>query len=118
MGQPVPLNARVDIDRQAERQQRQQVTILISKPVGYVSVGRKTDMSPPWRWCNRKTAGANAATACAGASSSCGLLNRPAGHRLDRAAGADRRTAVARQPSEDSDIEKCLVRVSYGRVKR
>jgi 16S rRNA U516 pseudouridylate synthase RsuA-like enzyme len=30
----------IDIDRQAERQQRQQVTILINKPVGYVSVGR------------------------------------------------------------------------------
>ena len=35
MGQPVPLNARIDIDRQAEQQQRQQVTILINKPVGY-----------------------------------------------------------------------------------
>ena len=37
MGQPVALDARIDIDRQAEQQQRLQVTILINKPVGYVS---------------------------------------------------------------------------------
>ena len=37
MGQPVAPDARIEIDRQAEQQQRQQVTILINKPVGYVS---------------------------------------------------------------------------------
>ena len=61
IGQPVALNARIDIDRQAEQQQRQQVTILINKPVGYVS-GQAEDGHEPavvlvqpqnrWRECN------------------------------------------------------------------
>ena len=37
VGQPVAVNARIEIDRAAEQQQKQQVTILINKPVGYVS---------------------------------------------------------------------------------
>jgi 23S rRNA pseudouridine2604 synthase len=63
MGQPVALNARIDIDRQAEQQQRQQVTILINKPVGYVS-GQAEDGHEPavvlvqpqnrWRECNSR----------------------------------------------------------------
>ena len=40
------LTARIDIDRQAEQQQRQQVTILINKPVGYVSVLSSRFSSP------------------------------------------------------------------------
>ncbi len=46
MGQPVALDARIDIDRAAEQQQRQQVTILINKPVGYVS-GQAEDGHEP-----------------------------------------------------------------------
>ncbi len=63
IGQPVALNARIDIDRQAEQQQRQQVTILINKPVGYVS-GQAEDGHEPavvlvqpqnrWRGCNSR----------------------------------------------------------------
>ena len=63
IGQPVALNARIDIDRQAEQQQRQQVTILINKPVGYVS-GQAEDGHEPavvlvqpqnrWRECNSR----------------------------------------------------------------
>ncbi len=63
MGQPVAANARIDIDRQAEQQQRQQVTILINKPVGYVS-GQAEDghepavalIQPQNRWgeCNSR----------------------------------------------------------------
>ena len=46
MGQPVATNARIEIDRQAEQQQRQQVTILLNKPVGYVS-GQAEDGHEP-----------------------------------------------------------------------
>jgi len=63
MGQPVAANARIDIDRQAEQLQRQQVTILINKPVGYVS-GQAEDghepavalVQPQNRWgeCNSR----------------------------------------------------------------
>jgi 23S rRNA pseudouridine2604 synthase len=61
MGQPVALDARIEVDRQAEQLQRQQVTILINKPVGYVS-GQAEDGHEPavvlvqpqnrWRECN------------------------------------------------------------------
>ncbi len=63
IGQPVAPNARIEIDRQAEQQQRQQVTILINKPVGYVS-GQAEDGHEPavalvqpqnrWRECNSR----------------------------------------------------------------
>ena len=46
MGQPVAVNARIDVAREAEQQQRQQVTILINKPVGYVS-GQAEDGHQP-----------------------------------------------------------------------
>jgi 23S rRNA pseudouridine2604 synthase len=63
MGQPVAFDARIEIDRQAEQQQRQQVTILINKPVGYVS-GQAEDGHEPavvlvqpqnrWRECSSR----------------------------------------------------------------
>ena len=63
MGQPVALDARIEVDRQAEQQQRQQVTILINKPVGYVS-GQAEDGHEPavvlvqpqnrWSECNSR----------------------------------------------------------------
>ena len=37
MGQQVGPQARIEVDRRAQGQQRQQVTILLHKPVGYVS---------------------------------------------------------------------------------
>ena len=46
MGQPVSANARIEVAREAEQQQRQQVTILINKPVGYVS-GQAEDGHEP-----------------------------------------------------------------------
>ena len=118
MGQPVALNARIEIDRQAEQQQRQQVTILINNPVGYVS-GQAEDGHEPavvlvqpqnrWRECNSRMRW--------GHEQLRGLA--PAG-RLDidsiglLVLTQDGR--VARQLiGEDSDIEKeYLVRVSYG----
>lgn len=118
MGQPVAVDARIEIDRQAEQQQRMQVTILINKPVGYVS-GQAEDGHEPavvlvqpqnrWRECNSHMRW--------GHEQLRGLA--PAG-RLDidsiglLVLTQDGR--VARQLiGEDSDIEKeYLVRVSYG----
>ena len=118
MGQPVALDARIEVDRQAEQQQRQQVTILINKPVGYVS-GQAEDGHEPavvlvqpqnrWRECNSRMRW--------GHEQLRGLA--PAG-RLDidsiglLVLTQDGR--VARQLiGEDSLMEKeYLVRVSYG----
>ncbi|RZJ03683.1 MAG: rRNA pseudouridine synthase [Haliea sp.] len=118
IGQPVTVDARIDIDRQAEQQQRLQVTILINKPVGYVS-GQAEDGHEPaavlvqphnrWRECNSRMRW--------GPEQLRGLA--PAG-RLDidsiglLVLTQDGR--VARQLiGEDSDVEKeYLVRVSYG----
>ncbi|WP_426148588.1 pseudouridine synthase [Polaromonas sp. DSR2-3-2] len=118
MGQPVAGNARIDVAREAEQQQRQQVTILINKPVGYVS-GQAEDGHEPavalvqpenrWRECNSRMRW--------GFEQLRGLA--PAG-RLDidsiglLVLTQDGR--VARQLiGEDSEMEKeYLVRVSYG----
>ena len=118
MGQPVAVNARIDVAREAEQQQRQQVTILINKPVGFVS-GQAEDGHAPavalvqpenrWRECNSRMRW--------GFEQLRGLA--PAG-RLDidsiglLVLTQDGR--VARQLNgEDSGMEKeYLVRVSYG----
>jgi len=118
IGQPVAANARIEVAREAEQQQRQQVTILINKPVGYVS-GQAEDGHEPavvlvqpqnrWSECNSRMRW--------GHEQLRGLA--PAG-RLDidsiglLVLTQDGR--VARQLiGEDSDIEKeYLVRVSYG----
>ena len=118
IGQPVGINARIEVAREAEQQQRQQVTILINKPVGYVS-GQAEDGHEPavvlvqpqnrWRECNSRMRW--------GHEQLRGLA--PAG-RLDidsiglLVLTQDGR--VARQLiGEDSEIEKeYLVRVSLG----
>ena len=118
MGQPVTIDARIEIDRQAEQQQRLQVTILINKPVGYVS-GQAEDGHEPavalvqpgnrWSECNsRMRWGFDQLRGLAPAGrldiDSIGLLVLTQDGR------------VARQLiGEDSDIEKeYLVRVSLG----
>lgn len=118
MGQPVALNARIDVDREAEQQQRLQVTILINKPVGYVS-GQAEDGHEPavvlvqphnrWRECNsRMRWGPEQLRHLAPAGrldiDSIGLLVLTQDGR------------VARQLiGENSEVEKeYLVRVSYG----
>ncbi len=118
MGQPVLLSDRIEVAQQAEHQQRQQVTILINKPVGYVS-GQAEDGHEPavvlvqpqnrWTECNSRMRW--------GHEQLRGLA--PAG-RLDidsiglLVLTQDGR--VARQLiGEDSEMEKeYLVRVSYG----
>ena len=118
MGQPVAATARIDVAREAEQQQRQQVTILINKPVGYVS-GQAEDGHEPavalvqpenrWRECNsRMRWGFEQLRGLAPAGrfdiDSIGLLVLTQDGR------------VARQLiGEDSEMEKeYLVRVSYG----
>jgi len=118
MGQPVSPSDRIEVAQQAEHQQRQQVTILINKPVGYVS-GQAEDGHDPavvlvqpqnrWTECNSRMRW--------GHEQLRGLV--PAG-RLDidsiglLVLTQDGR--VARQLiGEDSEMEKeYLVRVSYG----
>ncbi|MES2979907.1 MAG: pseudouridine synthase [Pseudomonadota bacterium] len=118
MGQPVSPTDRIEVAKQAEHQQRQQVTILINKPVGYVS-GQAEDGHEPavvlvqpqnrWRECNSRMRW--------GHEQLRGLA--PAG-RLDidsiglLVLTQDGR--VARQLiGDDSTVEKeYLVRVSYG----
>ena len=121
VGQPVANGARIEIDRAAEQQQKQQVTILINKPVGYVS-GQAEDGHEPavalvqpgnrWGECNSRMRW--------GFEQLRGLA--PAG-RLDidsiglLVLTQDGR--VARQLiGEDSEIEKeYLVRVSLGDLR-
>ena len=118
MGQPVGPSDHIEIHRQAEQQQRLQVTILLNKPVGYVS-GQAEDGHDPamlliqphnrWRECtSRMRWGPEQLRGLAPAGrldiDSIGLLVMTQDGR------------VARQLiSDDSSIEKeYLVRVSYG----
>jgi 23S rRNA pseudouridine2604 synthase len=118
MGQPVALDARIEVAREAEQQQRQQVTILINKPVGYVS-GQAEDGHEPavalvqpqnrWSECNsRMRWGHEQLRGLAPAGrldiDSIGLLVLTQDGRVARLL-----------IGEDSDMEKeYLVRVSYG----
>jgi 23S rRNA pseudouridine2604 synthase len=64
LGQAVSLQAHIEVDRQARERQRQQVTVLINKPVGFVS-GQAEDGYRPaasliqpanrWRECSSAT---------------------------------------------------------------
>ena len=93
MGQQVTLNDRITVDKAAEQQQDRQVTILLHKPMGYVS-GQAEDghqpaitlINPRSHWGGRslQTAFYPAPPARLGA-------RRAAGHRLDRPVGADAR---------------------------
>ncbi len=118
LGMAVSPQARIEVDRQAEQLQRQQATILLNKPVGYVSAQaedghrpavsliqaghRWRECSSPMRWSPQQLRG----LAPAGRLDidSVGLLVMTQDGR------------VARQLiGEDSDVEKeYLVRVSLG----
>jgi 23S rRNA pseudouridine2604 synthase len=118
LGMSVQPKARIEVDRQAQQVQRQQVTILLNKPVGYVSAQAEDGHKPAvsliqaahrWRECNspmRWSPQQLRGLAPAGRLDidSVGLLVMTQDGR------------VARQLiGEDSDVEKeYLVRVSYG----
>jgi len=118
LGLAVAVSARIEVDPQARQRQSQQVTILLNKPVGYVSAqaedghkpavsllqagSRWQGCSSPMRWSPQQLKG----LAPAGRLDidSIGLLVLTQDGR------------IARQLiGEDSDVEKeYLVRVSYG----
>ncbi len=118
LGQPVPADARIEVHRQAQQQQRQQVTILMNKPVGYVS-GQAEDGHAPaaslvqavnrWRDCtSRMRWGPEQLKGLAPAGrldiDSVGLLVLTQDGRVAR-------TLIG----EDSEVDKeYLVRVSWG----
>jgi 23S rRNA pseudouridine2604 synthase len=118
LGQAVPADAHIEVHRQAQQQQRLQVTILINKPVGYVS-GQAEDGHPPaatliqpgnrWRDCaSRLRWGPEQLRGLAPAGrldiDSVGLLVLTQDGRVARSL-----------IGEDSTVEKeYLVRVSWG----
>jgi 23S rRNA pseudouridine2604 synthase len=120
MGLQVAPDARIEVDRQAHGQQAQQVTILLHKPVGYVS-GQAEDgyqpavtlVRPQSRWKGDASKQRFAPAQLKGLA--------PAG-RLDIDSTGllvlTQDGRVARQLiGEDSTIEKeYLVRVAYGEV--
>jgi 23S rRNA pseudouridine2604 synthase len=120
MGLQVGPDARIDIDPQARGQQREQVTILVHKPMGYVS-GQAEDGYEPAvvlvqarnRWKDDRSPHRFAAAQLRGLA--------PAG-RLDIDSTGllvlTQDGRVARQLiGEDSNVEKeYLVRVGYGNV--
>lgn len=118
LGMSVQAKARIEVDRLAQQVQREQVTILLNKPVGYVSAQAEDGHKPAvtliqaayrWRECNSPMRWApqqlrGLAPAGRLDIDSVGLLVMTQDGR------------VARQLiGEDSDVEKeYLVRVSYG----
>ena len=118
MGQNVVPSDRVDVDQQAQDRQEQQVTILLHKPMGYVS-GQAEDghepaivlLNPESRW-NQDTSKTRFNFSQLKGLAPCGRLDIDSVGLL--VLTQDGR--VARQIiGEDSGIEKeYLVRVSYG----
>jgi 23S rRNA pseudouridine2604 synthase len=120
MGQQVAADARIDVDRKAQGQQELQVTILVHKPVGYVSGQAEDGYAPAvtlvqprnhWRGDASKTRFSPSqlrGLAPAGRLDidSTGLLVLTQDGRVAR-----------RLVGEDSDVEKeYLVRVAFGAV--
>ncbi len=120
MGVQVEPNARIEVDRKAQGQQQQQVTILLNKPVGYVSGQAEDGHQPAVVLVQERNHWHGDAARLRFASSQLRGL-APAG-RLDidsiglLVLTQDGR--IARQLiGEDSGMEKeYLVRVSYGNV--
>jgi 23S rRNA pseudouridine2604 synthase len=122
MGMQVNDDARIEIDRKAQGQQKQQVTVLLHKPVGYVSGQAEEGYEPAVTLVQaRNRWKADASPMKFSPQQLKGLA--PAG-RLDIDSTGllvlTQDGRVARQLiGEDSGIEKeYLVRVSYGQVQR
>ena len=121
MGLQVADDARIEVDRQAEGQQAQRVTILINKPVGYVSGQAEDGYQPAVTLVQaRNRWNGDAAPTRFAPAQLRGLA--PAG-RLDIDSTGllvlTQDGRIARQLiGEDSEIEKeYLVRVAYGTVE-
>lgn len=122
MGLQVTPDARIEVDRRAQGQQQQQVTILLHKPVGYVSGQAEDGHQPAVTLVQDRTHwGGDTARQRFAPQQLRGLA--PAG-RLDIDSTGllvlTQDGRVARQLiGEDSGVEKeYLVRVAYGQVAR
>ncbi|MBI5276379.1 MAG: rRNA pseudouridine synthase [Burkholderiales bacterium] len=120
MGQQVAPDARIEVDRQARGQQQQQVTILLHKPVGYVS-GQAEDGYEPAvvlvqarnRWKGDETPLRFSPAQLKGLAPAGRLDIDSTGLLVLTQDGRVARTLVG----EDSGIEKeYLVRVAFGSV--
>ena len=118
MGQQVAPDARIEIDRKAQGQQREQVTILLHKPVGYVSGQAEDGYAPAVTLVQARNHWKGDASKLRFTPSQLKGL-APAG-RLDIDSTGllvlTQDGRVARQLiGEDSEVEKeYLVRVAYG----
>ncbi len=120
MGLQVPSEARIEVDPKARGQQQQQVTILVNKPIGYVSGQAEDGHQPAVVLVQARSHWAGDPSKLRFASQQARGL-APAG-RLDIDSTGllvltqDGRVA-RRLIGEDSEMEKeYLVRVSYGNV--
>jgi len=120
MGLQVSAQARIEVDRKAQGQQQQQVTILLHKPIGYVSGQAEDGYQPAAVLVHARTHWReDAGRARFSPAQLRGLA--PAG-RLDIDSTGllvlTQDGRVARQLiGEDSEVEKeYLVRVNYGQV--
>ena len=120
MGMQVAAEARIDIDPQARGQQQQQVTILLNKPIGYVSGQAEDGHQPAVTLVQERSHWKGDATRLRFAASQLRGL-APAG-RLDIDSTGllvlTQDGRIARQLiGEDSGMEKeYLVRVTFGEV--
>jgi 23S rRNA pseudouridine2604 synthase len=118
MGQQIAPDARIDVDRQARGQQEQQVTILLNKPIGYVSGQAEEGYEPAVTLVQQRTHWKGDGSRVRFSTSQLKGL-APAG-RLDIDSTGllvlTQDGRVARQLiGEDSDVEKeYLVRVTFG----
>jgi 23S rRNA pseudouridine2604 synthase len=118
LGSKVLPHQKVTVERQASAEQAQRVTILINKPMGYVSGQAEDGYKPAVVLVNEQPLGRRPdRDALPPAPAEEPGTGRPAGHRLGRPAGADpgwpHRQAADRR---DSAVDKeYLVRVQYTR---
>ncbi len=121
MGQQVSAQARIDIDPAARGQQQQQVTVILHKPIGYVSAQAEDGHQPAVTLVHARSHWHGDASRLRFAPSQLWGL-APAG-RLDIDSTGllvlTQDGRVARQLiGEDSEIEKeYLVRVTYGEAQ-
>ena len=90
LGQRVGPEQRIDIDPRARNEQARSVTILLNKPVGYVSGQAEDGYEPAVVLVKPEpTAGPTTAASPSTPATAPPGAGRAAGHRLDRPAGAD-----------------------------
>lgn len=79
LGTKVRADQRIEIDSNARAAQAAQVTILLHKPVGYVSGQAEDGYAPPRRSSRARTTGAATARRCASRRSTCARSRPRAG---------------------------------------